>query len=372
MKTAVEAEMKSGAAGTRTGAASSVPVKKRTDALRIGLCGVGRAGAGMATRDVAPVPHAKIVAVCDLVPERAEQFARSFGGRVVPSLDALLVDPEVEVVVIATRSNEHVELARRSLKAGKHTLVEKPMALDLAGADKLMKFAAGCSGRLFVRHNRRFDPMLLVAQEIIRSGKIGPVFEVKISVASYQRRADWQTLSKYGGGQLLNWGPHCVDWALQLIGGRATDVWADLKRVSAVGDAEDHVKLLLRGPTGVVADVEISGGLALGRTFLTVHGQRGSLHIEADRVRLKYLGRKSLRRLKPDENAISGQGPIETLQWTEEEFACVPKKLPRFWTLLYDTLRKGRPFPVTLDEARETMRVLDVARKVGRLQVVGA
>jgi len=343
------------------------PLRKKRDAVRIGLCGVGRAGAGMVTRDVVPVSEATIVAVCDLVLERAEQFSSLHGGRVLPDFKSLLNDPDVEVVVIATRSHEHVPLAIQALKSGKHVLVEKPMAMDLAGADRLLKQAKLSSGRLFVRHNRRFDPMLLVAKEIIQSGKIGNVFEVKISIAGYQRRADWQTMRKFGGGQLLNWGPHCVDWAMQLIGPKAVDVWADLKRVCAAGDAEDHVKLLIRGETGIVADVEISGGQAMGKSSWTIHGQYGGFTIEAGRVRLKYLHKETLKKLRADENTPSGYDTGEKLDWTEEEFDCVPKHTPRFWTLVYKTLRDGDEFPITHAEARENMRVLELARRIGKL-----
>ena len=154
-------------------------------------------------------------------------------------------------------------------------LVEKPMALNLAGADRLIAVAKEVGRRLFVRQNRRFDVPFLQALEIIRSGKIGKLFAVQLRQGGYHRRSDWQTMKKYGGGQLLNWGPHLVDWAHQFIGGRTADVWSDLKRIAAVGDAEDHVKLIMRGENGVVVDIEISGAAAIPQTPWRLMAQPG-------------------------------------------------------------------------------------------------
>lgn len=72
---------------------------------------------------------------------------------------------------------------------------------------------------------------------------------------SYYRRHDWQTLRKYGGGQLSNWGSHCLDQLLCLVGEQEiTDIFADLRQTVSAGDAEDHVKIVLRLSAGGVAD----------------------------------------------------------------------------------------------------------------------
>jgi scyllo-inositol 2-dehydrogenase (NADP+) len=279
----------------------------------------------------------------------------------------MLADEEVELVIVATRSHEHVPMALQAMKAGKDVLVEKPMALDVAGADKLISAARKLKRRLFVRHNRRFDLPFLQAMEIVRSGKIGKLFAVQLRQGGYQRRSDWQTLKKFGGGQLLNWGPHLVDWGTQLMGGKAVDVWADLKLIAATGDAEDHVKLLMRGANDVVVDIEISGATAISQPPWVLLGTTGTLVIDAkNECHLKYFDQKRLPRVK-----ASGATPPtkrnhpndEEIQWIEERFPSAPKKIPSFWVALYNTLRKGTAFPVTLEEARENMRIITLAKK---------
>jgi predicted dehydrogenase len=345
------------------------PRPKLKNALRVGLCGIGRSGSGMVARDLASLPQIRVVAGFDLIQDRARQLSALCGSKAYPSYDQMLRDTDIELIIVATRSHEHVPMTLRALRGGRDVLVEKPMALDLAGADKLIAAAKKHGRRLFVRHNRRFDLPFLQAREIVAAGKLGKLFSVQLRQGKYQRRSDWQTLKKFGGGQLLNWGPHLVDWALQLIGGAAVDVWADLKLIAAAGDAEDYVKLLLRGPTGIVADIEINGAAALDQPPWLLMGSQGSLRIDAEnRCSLRYFDARRLSKLKPDDatpttRAGSHFGGSDDIPWIEDEFPAAPTKTPNFWIELYKSMRRGTPFPVTLEQARETMRVISLAKK---------
>jgi predicted dehydrogenase len=342
---------------------------KLKDAIRVGLCGIGRAGFGMVKRDLAELPHINVMAGFDLLPERAEQLAGICGSKVYSSYEQMLSDPELELVIVATRSHEHVPMAIAALKAGKDVLVEKPMALDVAGADKLIRAAKKSGRRLFVRHNRRFDVPFLTAMEVIQSGKIGKLFAVQLRVGGYQRRADWQTLKKFGGGQLLNWGPHVVDWAMRFIDSPAKDVWADLKLIAAAGDAEDHVKLMIRGENGVIADIEISGAAAIAQHPWLLMGSHGSLQIDAkNHCTLRYFDPTKLEKMEVNDGTPTGRAGShfsggEEIAWVEEQFAAEPAKPLGFWVELYRAIRKGTRFPITLEEARENLRVITLAKK---------
>jgi predicted dehydrogenase len=347
---------------------------KRKDALRVGLCGIGRAGFGMVKRDLEKLPEIKVIAGYDLLEERTRQLAEICSSRVCASYRELLADPDIELVIVATRSNEHVAMAIEAMKAGKDVLVEKPMALDLAGADKLIATAQKLGRRLFVRQNRRFDVPFQQAMEIVRSGKIGKLFEVQLRVGGYQRRSDWQTLKKFGGGQLLNWGPHLVDWALQFAGGHAADEWADLKLIAAAGDAEDHVKLLIRGDNGVVVDIEVSGATAIGQPPWTLLGTTGTLVIDAKNMcHLKYFDGRKVPPVRASGDTPAGRAGShfsggEEIPWKEETFPAAAAGKTNFWLELFRSIRRGTAFPITLAEARETMRVIHLAKKGSRFK----
>jgi scyllo-inositol 2-dehydrogenase (NADP+) len=349
--------------------AGGQPVAKLKDALRVGLCGIGRAGFGMVLRDFEKLPCVRVVAGFDLLEERTRQLAEMCSSRVYRSYAEMLKDDELDLVIVATRSHEHVAMALQAMKAGRDVLVEKPMALDLGGADKLIAAAKKMGRKLYVRQNRRFDAPFLQAMEIIKSGKIGKLFAVQLRQGGFQRRADWQTLKEFGGGQLLNWGPHLADWAVQFVGGKATDVWSDLKRIAAAGDAEDHVKLLIRGETGIVADIEISGAMAITQPPWILMGTNGTLVIDAkNQCRLRYFDPKGLKKLKASEATPTGRGGShfsggDEIRWVEEQFAAAPAKAMNFWMELYKSIRKGSAFPITLAQARENMRVISLAKK---------
>jgi len=340
------------------------------DALRVGLCGLGRGAITMVQRDMLPLPVARIVACTDLLANRAHAVAAAVGARAVRDLDALVKDPEVELVVISTRSNEHAAMAAKALRAGKHVLVEKPIAPTLGETDKLLRLAKkierSSGARLFVRHNRRFDAPFQLAQRVVESGKIGKLFAFSLRVHGFNPRSDWQTLRKFGGGQLLNWGSHMLDWALQLLGAPVVDVWADLRRVVAAGDADDHVKIVLRGANGVVGDIETSSGAALGAPPWHLLGTRGSLIIEGHHARLKYLAGKGMPKIKAS-SATPAVGPANvnaaSLQWIEESPPVVRQTPATFWDSLYRSIRKETVFPVKLEEVRELMRIIDLASK---------
>ena len=338
--------------------------------IRIGLAGLGRAGLGMHIPELAFFPEIfKVVAVCDPVKERRDVALRQLGCRAYRTYADLLGDEDVELVDIATRSADHFEHAMMALKARRWVLVEKPMALGYEEAIKLRAASIKAGNRLFVRHNRRFEPGFCKAREIAAGGKLGEIYDVRLRRGSFQRRDDWQAVKRCGGGQLLNWWPHLIDQALQFLGTPPTQMYAELKRVAAVGDAEDFVRIILRNSADLTVDLEISGGRIVGVPECTVTGTRGALSLSGDTLRLRYLDparRLPRRRASVRTPKLGGFGTPEILPWIEEEIraeATESVSLHAIWHHLHAAIRRNKPFPVTLDQAVEVMRVADLARK---------
>ncbi len=341
--------------------------------IKIGIVGLGRAGWGMHCKELqGREDKFQIVAACDIIPERRERVVARYGCRVYERIEDLIADPDVELVDIATRSNGHYVHASAALAVGKHVLIEKPMCASYAEAVQLREDAAQSpcaakspAGQLFVRHNRRFDPDFLHVQEVIASGILGDVYEIRLARHGYQRRDDWQTIKQFGGGQLLNWGPHVVDHALRFLESPVVSQYSDLKRVAAVGDAEDHLKIVLKGANGRIVDLEISGGVALGAPTYQVFGTRGSLVLAGKTITLKYLDPAVPLEDREADPGTPGEtfGNREALPWIEEAVAVCTGDNYIIWDHLYAAIREGVPFPVTLDESLDVMRVLSAARE---------
>lgn len=340
-------------------------------AIRVGIVGLGRAGRAMHCRELeARKDSFKIVAACDIEPDRVEEMVKNHSCAGYADIDSFLADESMELVSIATRSPDHVAHAIKSLEAGKMVFVEKPIAIDLDGAEKLRAVSQRYPGKLFLRHNRRFESGFQHIREIIASGILGNVYEIKLHRHGYQRRQDWQTIIACGGGQLNNWGPHIVDHALQFLESPVADQWSDLKRIAAVGDAEDHVNIWLKGENGRVVNIEISGGVILEQPTYIVFGDRGSLTCDGQDIKLKYLHPDFVpaecHAIAENPPVSGGFGNSEKLQWVrktimvEPEQACNPSDI---WDHLYAAVRKGVPFPITLEQGLEVVRVCATAKK---------
>lgn len=337
--------------------------------IRVGIVGLGRAGWGMHVPELsAKESQFQIVAGCDLDPDHRRRFADKCGCPVYRRIEDLIADRNVELVDIATRSTEHIAHALLALKAHKDVSIEKPISVSYPEALKLKPALRRSRGKVYVRHNRRFEPGFQHIREIMASRILGDVYEIKLRRNGYSRRDDWQTLIRCGGGQLLNWGPHIIDHALRLLESPVADMWSDLKLISAVGDAEDHLHIILKGRNGRVVDLQISGGSAIPEPEYIVLGTRGGLRSSGNEIYLRYLDpqNKLLPRRAKAGTPKQGFGSPDNLKWIEKTIPVAPRSgatMTSIWDHLYDAIRIGKPFPISLDEALGVMQVVAAARK---------
>ena len=345
-------------------------MKKNKKRIKVGIWGLGRAGNNMHTYDISRFPDEfEIVAGCDLVKERVEVLQSKFPkAKGYTDGKRFLADPNVEMVSIAVRSAQHVDYCLRALKAGKIVFLEKPIAISMKGLKKLQDAVKKYPGKLYFRHNRRFEPCFNHVREIIRSGILGEVYEIKLRRHGYEFRADWQTLQKCGGGQLNNWGPHIIDHALRLLDSPVESIWSDLKKVAALGDAEDHLKVIFRGKNGRIIDLEISGGVAINSPIYSVYGTRGTLvSQDGNDIQLKYLRPKMKMPNTPahEENPplSGGFGGTIQPQWIRETIMADPDPASEhglenhdIYHYLYQSIREGKPYPIKPEEAFEVVK----------------
>ena len=336
-----------------------------TKPIQVGLIGLGRAGSGMHRGELRPrADKFHFAAVCDCIEERTVPFVDEFGSRPYTKIEDLLADPDVELVTIATRSVDHYAHAKMALLAGKDVMLEKPFCMSMAQANELIALGNKPAGpHLYIRHNRRFESGFETAMNIIDSGKLGHVYEIKLTRNSYQRRNDWQTISEYGGGQLLNWGPHIIDHSLRFCGGDYTNLYSSIQQVAAAGDCEDHIKIVFTGVNGRIVNMEISGGVALPTPEYMIYGSRGSLISQGSNFHLRYLDPEvPLEKIEADP-ATPGSGTSfgnpEKLVWVEEDIPIQGEGTARIWDALYETIRFGKAFPVKLDQAAKVIEVIE-------------
>ena len=175
--------------------------------LRIGISGLGRSGWGIHANVLAQIGEKfSVTAVCDPDPARQEEAVDRFDCLAYSTIDEIIADKAVELLVVATPSQLHVSDASAAMRAGKHVIVEKPMAPTLAGVDEMIAVAEETGMLLTVNQNYRYHADFLKVKEVVDSGVLGRIVQMRITGNGFRRRWDWQTLKKYGGGDLNNKG----------------------------------------------------------------------------------------------------------------------------------------------------------------------
>ena len=234
--------------------------------MRVGIIGFGRIGAEHAGWLVRSNGVAA-VAVADVTPARRE-LAISRGLAAYESHTELLARGEIDAVLVSSATAMHFEHASAALAAGKHVLVEKPMALDLKHSAELVRLAKAGNRVLSVFQNRRWDVDYLTVLAAVRAGKFGKLINVEsrigqwascVGPAAKEWRPGWRNEASFGGGGLYDWGSHFVDQLWQLmLPAKPVRVFAQLRGNVWARDCDDFARVCIDFDNGAVGMVEIN------------------------------------------------------------------------------------------------------------------
>ncbi|WP_165368335.1 Gfo/Idh/MocA family protein [Phytoactinopolyspora endophytica] len=337
---------------------------------RVGILGLGRSGWNIHAAGLAELgDDYRIVAAADPAPERRAEAETRFGCATHAEPADVIADPQVELVIVATPSHTHVPLTVAALEAGKHVVVEKPMAQSTAEVDTMIEAAQKAGRVLTCFQNSRFDPAFMAIREVIGSGRLGELVLIRRSHHRFARRADWQTLRKFGGGELPNTASHFLDQVLLLLGDGPLDLFADLRRTLAAGDAEDHVKLVLKTKTGLTADIESSSTVATPQPAWMIAGTAGGLVSTDDGgLKVRWCDPDALAELRVDEGPAADRryGTGEQIDWHEQTIEVEPpggQRTALYYQRLAATLRDGAELFVTPESVRRQIEIIERARE---------
>jgi predicted dehydrogenase len=264
--------------------------------LKVGIVGLG----GIAIthlRDIARIPdEVRVVAVADLLEAPRRRAMEEFGiARGYASHTELLKDDEVQAVAIVLGHQLHHRLTVDALNAGKHVLVEKPMALSLEHCDEMIAAAHANGVKLMVGLTQHFHPTAMKAKEILDSGELGPV----ITAVSYMSK-NWTFASRppqyrsrfHGGGMWLGNGVHEVDRLTWMMGSQAMSVSASIGTRAHYQAADDYGTAFIRYKNGTAGTVIAVGYRDGGPNFsCEVICANGTLRFSANYEKYVRLGR---------------------------------------------------------------------------------
>jgi len=247
--------------------------------INVALVGYGMAGRVFHGPLIRATPALQLAAIA--TSRRDEVAALDPTIRVAPNPAELFADPAIELAVIATPSATHAALAAEAIRAGKHVVVDKPLALSYADACDLVALAHAHNRHLFVFHNRRYDSCFMAVRARIADGTIGRIthFESHFDRFRPTTRDRWREDGSPGSGVWYDLGPHLVDQTVALFG-KPQSVWADIASLREGGVADDfaHVVLAYPGMRAVLhASLNNPDGAAGGPPRFAVHGTTGTL-----------------------------------------------------------------------------------------------
>ncbi len=338
-----------------------MPVKTYSNpaAITVGVVGYGGAfNMGRQHLDEMKAAGMTPLAVVELDPKRLEVARADFPGiETYATLEEMLAKSAVELVTVITPHNTHAELGLKILGAGRHCVLEKPMAVTTAECDALIAAAQAGGVVVSTYHNRHWDGWILRARELFESGALGDIVRIDLRTGSHGRPGDWWRSSRsISGGILYDWGVHLLEYSLQLITAPVTEVsgyawhghWAAQPDFPWAHDSnEDEAQATVRFATGQRINLTIT-----------------QLDAAPDRGMIKIVGTKATHLIEwPAAETITGLGGGKFVT----ERAPHPKSEgEKYYQNIAAHLSAGEPLVITGEWARRPIHLLDLAARSAR------
>ena len=251
--------------------------------LRHLMIGVGAIVIG-AHRPAWDLDTFKMEAMCDIDPERARPRVEEMGAPFYQDYRQMLLEVPGDVAVITTPHYLHAQIAIECLQAGCHVLVEKPMALSVAEADRMIAASEATGKKLAVNFQHRHRPEVRAAKRLIQEGKLGRIQRMTMVIpwprsARYYRLATWRgTWRGEGGGILMNQAPHDLDLICHLLGSPSRVFGWTRTRFHQM-ETEDTASAILEWPDGAIGHLHVSTTEGEKGGVLEIAGTGGTIEI---------------------------------------------------------------------------------------------
>ncbi len=294
------------------------------------------------------VPGLRPVAMCDIDRGRVEVARQECPDLELyaTSSEEMLAHGDLDLVVVILPHSLHEQAALQCLDAGAHVVIEKPFCLTVQEADRIVGRARESGLSVSVFHNRRWDADYLTIRDVIERGLIGEVFHVECGHGGYGHPGHtWRADKAVSGGVLYDFGAHFLDWILNLVPARISHVTGTRHDLVWHGVTnEDYMKVALRFENGVTAEFVSSQISALPQPKWRILGTLGALEEGATREELRLVSYAS---------GVRHEGVVPVSSRMESWVS--------YYRQLADHLLLGEPNPVTPEQARRVIGVIQAA-----------
>ena len=340
---------------------------------KIGLIGFSIGGQVFHAPFIAGNPALELYKVTARRPEQQKLLAERYPSALaVQSVDDIIDDPAVDIVVVATSNDVHFSLTKRALEAGKHVVVEKPFTNTTAEADELIALAKEKGRLLTVHHNARFHSDFKTVKNIIGSKRLGPVVNYQARFdrfRNYLREGAWREQDLPGSGIHYDLGAHLLDQALQLFG-KPDAVYADLRKQREHAKAVDDFEFILSYPT---LKVSLFGQMLakIPTPRYAIYGLQGAFVKPGVDPQEAKLREGAIPHEDPSwgiEDATT-YGTLSVIENRADVVEVVPSEQGTnqdFYQNLVEVLNSGAELIIKPEEARDVIRILEASEQSWR------
>ncbi len=313
--------------------------------------------------------RAEFVGVYDINSEKYE-FAKKKGLKIYDSLDEILSDKEINIILIATSNEAHKDLAIKAMEKGKNVICEKPVTLNSKELEEIMA-AAKRTGKVFtIDQNRRTNRDFVLMRRKVEEGLIGKPYVIESRVeGSRGMPTGWRTIKSLGGGMMLDWGVHLIDQLMYMKSEKVVNVFCTMNSIQ-YPEVDDNFRLIMTFSDGVEARIEVATNNYITHPRWYVLGEYGTLQIDDWNCTGKIVRCIDKEDQWAEEIVYTKAGPTKTMaprskKSTETIELSEPTDVINDLTLVYeqfiDKIEGKTELTITAEEALRVMKVMEAA-----------
>ncbi|MCL2410044.1 MAG: Gfo/Idh/MocA family oxidoreductase [Treponema sp.] len=300
--------------------------------------------------------------------ECRQEFALQHGLKTYSSIEELLADPSVDIVLISTPNDVHRSYVIKALEAGKNVVCEKPVALNSGELQEMIDTSIK-TGKVFAVHqNRRWDEDYLTIKNIYENKLLGDLFRIESRVhGSRGIPGDWRADPKQGGGMVLDWGVHILDQALQMVPEKVSKVYASLTYITTeLVDDGFFVELTFENGLVFIVEVGTRNYINLPRWY--VLGFEGTAVIEdfsrkGKIVRIMDYSKNDAIPIRTAAGLTKTMAPRTSETIKEETLPDVKADIKDFYRNFINVMEGKEKLLVSLDSVMRTMKLMEAVFK---------
>ena len=345
--------------------------------VKVGLCAFGMSGKVFHAPFLKEHPGFFISAIVERNKEESKEKYPE--AEIYRSVEEMLENADIELVVVNTPVQTHFEYAKMALEAGKNVVVEKPFTVNVAEAEELAKLAEEKKLFVSVYQNRRFDRDYLQVQKIINEGKLGNIKEVEIRFDRFRTepsgKAHKENPEAIGAGSLHDLGSHLVDQAVQYFG-FPEKLFADVFSMKGKEFANDYFEIILFYPNDLRVRLKSSVFTKEAHFAYAVHGEKGSfLQERTDNQENELVAgavpeygeewTKPLTETDGILNYLNENKETERILTSSE-----PGNYMNYYQQIYEFIVFGYALPSPAEEIIKNMKIIDAAAESSKQEKV--